>query len=151
VQYPAARAVGFVDGRLVQDVAQILGRIAGMSFDLASATSFMAAHARVLDRRRFELLGANGATTGNRAAVLAALEAYRNPDGGYGWGLEPDLRATESQPGGAIHAFEAMADVAPTTTPRASALCDWLESVTVPDGGLPFAMPVGNPAASAPF
>jgi hypothetical protein len=40
----------------------------------------MAAHARVLDRRRFELL--NGAT--NAAGVLAALDAYRNTDGGYG-------------------------------------------------------------------
>ena len=57
----------------------------------------MASHARLLDRRRLELLLDGGEPT----AVLAALEAYRNPDGGYGWGLEPDLRATESQPGGA--------------------------------------------------
>lgn len=38
--------------------------------------------------------------------ALAALSAYRNPDGGYGWGLEADLRARESQPGAALHAFE---------------------------------------------
>ena len=54
----------------------------------------MAAHGRVLDRRRLELLEG-----GDPAAVLAALDGYRNPDGGYGWGLEPDLRAQESQPG----------------------------------------------------
>jgi hypothetical protein len=60
-----------------------------MSVNLSAAASFMATHARLLDRRRFELLG--GET--NADAVLAAVDGYRNPDGGYGWGLEPDLRA----------------------------------------------------------
>lgn len=118
-----------------------------MSFDLSAAQSFMASHARLLDRRRFELLLDGGEPT----AVLAALEAYRNPDGGYGWGLEPDLRATESQPGGAYHAFEVFEDIAPTTSPRAVELCDWLASVALPDGGLPFALPVSDPAGCAPF
>jgi hypothetical protein len=107
----------------------------------------MATHARMLDRRRFQLLLDGGEPT----AVLAALEAYRNPDGGYGWGLEPDLRATESQPGGAFHAFEVFEDIAPTTSPRAVELCDWLASVALPDGGLPFALPVSDPAGCAPF
>jgi hypothetical protein len=30
-------------------------------------------------------------------------------------------------------------------------LCDWLGSVTLPDGGLPFALPVADPSACAPF
>ena len=77
--------------------------------------------------------------------------AYRNPDGGYGWGLEPDLRAPESQPGGALHAFEALEDVAPVTSPRAAELCDWLDAVTLPDGGLPFALPVADASGCAPF
>ncbi|GAA4531513.1 prenyltransferase/squalene oxidase repeat-containing protein [Amycolatopsis samaneae] len=120
-----------------------------MSINLGRAESFMAAHARVLDRRRFEAV-----TTGDDAArlsVLNGLEGYRNPDGGYGWGLEPDLRAPESQPGGALHAFEAMADAGPLTSPHATALLDWLDTVTLPDGGLPFALPVRDPAACAPF
>jgi len=118
-----------------------------MSVDLELAASFMAGHARLLDRRRFELLVGRGSAE----AVLAALEAYRNPDGGYGRGLEPDLRAAESQPGGALHAFEVFEDIAPHTSPRAVELCDWLESVTLPDGGLPFALPVQDAAATAPF
>ena len=89
--------------------------------------------------------------TATPAAVLAAVDGYRNPDGGYGWGLEPDLRSRTSQPGGALHAFEAFADVAPATTARAAELCDWLDGVTLPDGGLPFALPVPDPAACAPF
>jgi hypothetical protein len=118
-----------------------------MTIDLKAATSFMATHARVLDRRRFQVLLEDG----DLSAVLGALEAYRNPDGGYGWGLEADLRSTESQPGGALHAFEAMADAAPLTTHRAVELCDWLASASLSDDGLPFARPVDNSAGVAPF
>jgi len=117
--------------------------------DLSAARSFMATHARVLDRRRFELLDPEA--QGDPEAVLAAVDGYRNADGGYGWGLEPDLRSPESQPGGALHAFEAMADAAPATTPRARELCDWCATTTLPDGGVPFALPVANPAGVAPF
>jgi hypothetical protein len=114
--------------------------------DLAAAAGFLAGHARVLDRRRFDLLFGDG----DPAAVLAAVDGYRNPDGGYGWGLEPDLRSRTSQPGGALHAFEAFADVG-APVPRSGELCDWLAAVTLPDGGLPFALPVPDPAACAPF
>jgi hypothetical protein len=115
--------------------------------DLDAASDFMATHARLLDRRRFDVV-AHGAPP---EGVLAALSAHRNPDGGYGWGLEPDLRATESQPGPALHAFEVFEDIAPATSPQAGELCDWLDSVTLPDGGLPFALPVGSAAGCAPF
>ncbi|MEV0404335.1 hypothetical protein [Actinoallomurus sp. NPDC050550] len=120
-----------------------------MSIDLSAAASFMAGHARLLDRRRFRLITEDAGA----AHVLAALDAYRNADGGYGWGLEPDLRSPESQPGAALHAFEAFEEAAahaPVTT-RAVALCDWLESVTLPDGGLPFALPLTSRAATAPW
>ncbi|EOD63950.1 hypothetical protein [Amycolatopsis vancoresmycina] len=118
-----------------------------MPVNLPAAASFMATHARLLDRRRFELLG--GAA--NADAVLAAVDGYRNSDGGYGWGLEPDLRAPESQPGGALHAFEVFEEIAPVTTPHAAQLCDWLATASRPDGGLPFALPVADPAGCAPF
>lgn len=110
----------------------------------------MAAHARILDRRRFELFTADD-NVDQHAAVLAAVDGYRNPDSGYGWGLEPDLRAPESQPGGALHALEAIADAGPATSPHTVALLDWLLSITLPDGGLPFALPVTNALACAPF
>ena len=117
--------------------------------DLPAARSFMATHARVLDRRRFDLLYPEA--DADPAAVLAAVDGYRNADGGFGWGLEPDLRSPESQPGGALHAFEAIADAGPATTPRARELCDWLTTATLPDGGLPFARPVSGDAGVAPF
>jgi hypothetical protein len=115
-----------------------------MSINRAAATEFMATHARILDRRRFEL---RDGQTGCAAAV-AALDGYRNLDGGYGWGLEPDLRSPESQPGAAAHAFEVFENIAPATAPQAAALCDWLESVSMPDGGLPFALPLTMSAGS---
>ena len=118
-----------------------------MRIDLTAATDFMTTHARALDRRRFELAVGNAAP----GAALAALDGYRNPDGGYGWGLEPDLRAPESQPGGALHAFEVLDEVAPATSPRAMELCDWLASAALDDGGLPFALPVASAAGTAPF
>src|SRR5262245_26228209 len=118
-----------------------------MPIDLPAAASFMASHARMLDRRRFEVLFQDGSAE----ALFAAVDAYRNADGGYGWGLEPDLRAPESQPGGALHAFEAFADAGPAASPHTAALCDWLDSVTLADGGLPFALPVADPAGCAPF
>jgi hypothetical protein len=118
-----------------------------MTIDLAAASDFMAAHARMLDRRRFQLLFGEAEPD----AVLAAVDAYRNVDGGYGWGLEPDLRAVESQPGGALHAFEVFEELAPVVASQAVALCDWLREVSLADGGLPFALPVANPTACAPF
>ncbi|MFC4859042.1 hypothetical protein [Actinophytocola glycyrrhizae] len=116
-----------------------------MTVDIAAAASFMATHARLLDRRRFEYLSGRG----DAGAVLAAVDGYRNADGGYGWGLEPDLRAPESQPGGALHALEVFAEVGPAG--RAVEVCDWLGRVALPDGGVPFAVPVADSAGCAPF
>jgi len=118
-----------------------------MVINLSAAKNFMATHARLLDRRRFELLVGEGSAD----AVLNALEAYRNPDGGYGHGLEPDLRSATSQTGAALHAFEVFDDIAPLTSPRTVELCDWLSSVSLPDRGVPFALPIPDPAGCAPF
>jgi hypothetical protein len=115
--------------------------------NLDAVSEFMAMHARLLDRRRLDVVLHHASPD----VALAALGAYRNPDGGYGWGLEADLRATESQPGAALHAFEVFEDILPATTPRAVELCDWLASVSLPDGGLPFALPVSDSAGCAPF
>lgn len=118
-----------------------------MTIDLAAVSDFLATHGRILDRRRFELLLGETDPSG----ALDALSAYRNPDGGYGWGLEPDLRSRTSQPAGALHAFEVLREVAPATAPEAAQLCDWLATAALADGGLPFALPVPDPAGCAPF
>ncbi|HXX47195.1 MAG TPA: hypothetical protein VEN47_03140 [Myxococcota bacterium] len=58
----------------------------------ARARLFICVHARPLERARLahELEGGPG------RSVLDALAAYRNPDGGFGHGLEPDFRLPDS-------------------------------------------------------
>jgi hypothetical protein len=114
--------------------------------ELRKATEFMDTHARLLDRRRFDLLFGDGETD----AAVAALESHANGDGGYGWALEPDLRSPTSQPGPALHAFEVFEEIAPSTSPAAARLCDWLDSVSLADGGLPFALAGASGPGSAP-
>jgi hypothetical protein len=114
--------------------------------DLAHAAEFMQTHGRLIDRRRFDFLFGDG----DADAALAALSGHANADGGFGWALEPDLRGASSQPAGALHAFEVLEEIAPATSPLAARLCDWLDSASLADGGLPFALP-GAGAGSAPF
>jgi len=115
--------------------------------DLDRIHDFIASHARLLDRRRMEL--AVGA--GDPDATLTVLARYRHPDGGFGWALEPDSRAPASQPVAALHAFEVFEEVAPLTSPLAVRLLDWLDAIALPDGAVPFALPGGASAGSAPM
>lgn len=116
-----------------------------MEIGLDAAVSFVATHARVIDRRRLQLLLDGGSTAG----LLAALDAYRNPDGGYGWGLEPDQRSSTSQPVAAMHALEVLAAIRDDST-RAVGICDWLGEHALPDGGTPFSLPHSDTQGSAP-
>jgi hypothetical protein len=124
--------------------------------DIAAADTFLATHARVLERHRLALLlGRSGAA----AAIVAGMRAYRNADGGFGWGLEPDLRAPGSQPAGAYSAFELLAELTEHADPAADAdaladaralatgLADWAATVALDGGALPFSLPG---AAGAP-
>ncbi len=100
------------------------------------AEAFIWKHARLLDRCRFayHFLGGSG------AAVLAALRAYQNPDGGFGNALEPDLRCPDSQPIPAQHAIEYMQEVG-LDQEMLQRLCGYLLTITTPQGGLPFVLP----------
>lgn len=51
----------------------------------------------------------------------------------------------------ALHAFEVFEETAPDSAPEATLLCDWLGLITLPDGGLPFGLPIADPAGCAPF
>ena len=116
---------------------------------MVRASAFLTSHARLLERRRFEFIIGGGRADD----LICALLAYRNSDGGFGWGLEPDLRSGESQPVGALHAFEVLTEIGAGggAVEVAGRLCDWLGSVTLLDGGLPFALPLSDPTGSAPW
>jgi hypothetical protein len=114
--------------------------------EMAKASEFMQTHARAIDRRRFDYLFGNGSADD----AVTALAVYANADGGFGWALEPDLRSESSQPIAALHAFEVFEEIAPQRSELATKLCDWLESASLADGGLPFALPGSEGAGSAP-
>jgi hypothetical protein len=65
-----------------------------MNDSFAAAERFIQAEARVLEQRLFarRYLGAPA------SGVVAALQGYRNDDGGFGHGLEPDKRCPASLP-----------------------------------------------------
>jgi hypothetical protein len=102
--------------------------------DFNAAAAFIAANARVLDRRRFERLFQGGGTT----PVRDALAAYRNADGGFGHALEPDCRAPGSQTLAVEMALRVMDETDAWDDDLVLTACDWLASVAPAEGGAAF-------------
>jgi hypothetical protein len=102
--------------------------------DIDAAQQFLAAQARVLDRRRFERLFADGPPEPVRDAVAA----FRNPDGGFGQALEPDCRAPGSQPATIALALATLHEADAWDDALAAGACDWLERTAPPEGGAVF-------------
>lgn len=115
--------------------------------DLAAARAFLATHARLLDRRAAAVV-LDGAPA---APLLTALDAYRNPDGGFGWALEPDLRVAASQPVGALEALELLALDGVPPTPLGRETCDWLAAVAFEGGAVPFVLAGADAPGTAPW
>ncbi|WP_103935801.1 hypothetical protein [Thermomonospora echinospora] len=114
---------------------------------LTAAERFLWLNARVLERRRFQLLFQGGAAE----PLTAALRPYENPDGGYGNALEPDLRGDGSQPVPAQHALELLHEAGQHDDPAIDRLCDHLTTITAPDGGVPFVLPSVRDTPHAPW
>ena len=111
--------------------------------DIDAARTFVALHARLVDRRRFDHL----IDGGSPEPVVAAVGAYANPDGGFAGVIEPDVRTTTSQPIGVLTAFEILHE-AGAPAPRAA--LDWLASLAR-DGGVPFSLTSVRDAPHAPW
>jgi len=102
--------------------------------DLKSAASFLAGHGRVLERRRFDRLFGDG----DAGPVRDAVAAYRNEDGGFGHGLEPDCRCPDSQPAAIELAFRILDEADAWDAPLVSGACDWLQAHAATGGGATF-------------
>jgi hypothetical protein len=118
-----------------------------MPVDFDSAERFMLANARLLDRHRLAVL-LHGAPV---APVLDALRAYRNPDGGFGHALEPDVRAAESEPAATLHALEVLGGIAALDDPMVADAAAWVASIADADGGVPFVLPTAAAHPHAPW
>jgi hypothetical protein len=106
---------------------------------LSRAEEFLYKNARLLERRRFEFHFRQG----SREAVLGSLEAYRNQDGGFGNGLEPDKRVPDSQPIDQEFALHILHQTG-AGLEAVGGVCDFLASVTTEEGGVPFSLPNAN-------
>jgi hypothetical protein len=115
--------------------------------DLNRAADFIARHARLVDRHRFAHLF-EGAPA---ESVVAAVRAYRNPDGGFGHALEPDLRDPASQPVAVMHAVEMLGEAGAGSHSMVDEACDWLTTITRDDGGVPFEVPSTGGARGGPW
>lgn len=127
---------------------------------LKKAEAFVWLSARLVDRARFAFHFLDG----DAEAVVRAVQAYQNPDGGFGNALEPDFRAPESQPGATRSAFEMLDEVDGFRESLVLPACDFLQSAATAEGGVPFMLapprdyprapwwqPVENPPASVIF
>ena len=103
--------------------------------DYLKARDFILTNARMIERRLFEFHFENGDMKG----VFHAVYAYRNPDGGFGHGMEPDTASPESQPLFSIMALETLDEVGYLT--KEIILNDFMpyfESITTENGGIPW-------------
>ncbi len=108
-----------------------------MPVNVSAARQFIFANARLLDRHRAAVM-LDGAPTD---AVVQALRAYRNPDGGFGHALEPDVRTPHSETTAALHGLEVLAEVHALDEPMVADVAAWISNVADPDGGVPFVLP----------
>jgi hypothetical protein len=102
--------------------------------DIDAAEQFLAANARVLERRRFERLFRGGAA----GPVRDAVAAYRNPDGGFGHALEPDGRSPVSQALATDFALQVLLEAGAWDTALADGVCGWLAARAPAGGGVAF-------------
>jgi hypothetical protein len=89
------------------------------------ARRFLYAEGRLLERRMFGTIFEQADAGG----VVDVLRGYRNPDGGFGHGLEPDKRVPDSQPLDVEVAFGAMDAVDRVDRDLVIGACDFLQGL----------------------
>ena len=114
-------------------------RLRGMTTppDIDAAIRFLAGNARLLDRRRFERLFADG----DAGPVRAAVAAYRNDNGGFGHALEPDGRTPGSQPAAVQLGLRTLHEADAWDDELVRGALDWLERTAPAEGGAVFVAP----------
>ena len=104
---------------------------------VAAARGYLLREGRLLERRRFATEFEGASPDG----VVDALLGYRNADGGFGHGLEPDKRTPRSQPLDVQFALEALVHSAARAPELATAAASFLEAMAEPDGMVTLVLP----------
>ncbi|HQD19113.1 MAG TPA: hypothetical protein PK128_10550 [Bacillota bacterium] len=97
-----------------------------MSDVVSRAREFILTHARLLERRLFEV-HFEGA---DPYQVCQVVRGYQNRDGGLGHALEPDVRCSQSQPLFVAIGLAALEEVQCRDLGLAISTCSYLESVS---------------------
>jgi hypothetical protein len=118
-----------------------------MPVDVSAAEQFVFANARLLDRHRLAVLLHGASDT----PVLQALRAYRNPDGGFGHALEPDVRGPESEPASTLTALEVLCEIEAFDDPMVLSAAVWVGTIADSDGGVPFVTAAADGHPHAPW
>jgi hypothetical protein len=102
---------------------------------------FIYRQGRLLERRLFATCFEGASADG----VIAALRGYRNDDGGFGHGLEPDKRCPASLPIDVEVALQTLATAGTIDSQLTVSACDFLAAVAADvgrGGAVPAAFPV---------
>jgi hypothetical protein len=108
---------------------------------MASARQFVLAQGRLLEQRLFDTCFLGEPASG----VVDALRGYRNDDGGFGHGLEPDKRCPASLPVDVEIALKTLVAAGANDEGLVLGACDYLARVADEadhDGAVPLAFPV---------
>ncbi|MFY0652102.1 MAG: hypothetical protein JXQ96_08725 [Cyclobacteriaceae bacterium] len=101
----------------------------------SKARDFILTNARMIERRLFQYHFENDGPEG----AFHAIYAYRNSDGGFGHGMEPDTASPESQPLFSIMALETLDEVAYLNSDLIlKDFMPYFESITTEKGGIPW-------------
>jgi hypothetical protein len=99
---------------------------------LVAAREFVYREARLVEQRLLATLFEGAPPQG----VVDAVRAYRNADGGFGHGLEPDKRCPDSQPLDVAFALDTLAAAGAREPHLAARACDFPDGVADPDGAV---------------
>ena len=113
---------------------------------LERAEAFIWKNARLLERQLFAYHFKNDSPESVRAILLA----YQNKDGGFGHALEPDIRCPDSQPVPVEHALKIL-DTIGFDEQIAKQACDYLTTISTPEGGVPWLLPSAHAYPRAPW
>jgi hypothetical protein len=108
-----------------------------VSASFSRAREFVYRSGRVVEQRLFARLFEGAGTEG----VVAAVLAYRNDDGGFGHGLEPDKLAPESQPLDVQFALQTLSDGGAREPEIGERACSFLDGLADERGFVPIVLP----------
>jgi hypothetical protein len=128
-------------GRLAGRPDEPFPNLSSMEDKFAAGRDFILRQGRLLERRLFAVCFEDAPGSG----VVDVLRGYRNDDGGFGHGLEPDKRCPASLPIDVEVALQALTTAEASDRSLALAACDYLAGVASAakcHGAVPLAFPV---------